>query len=300
MMKSSKGVLRTLLFSSIASIGMPMNGSNLSGTPYTTSSNKREDADDTDVTSSVMDRLASGTLSSSVELVDVDGHSSHVSHSSHASSSSSTSSGSAKSAAYVGGGIAGVAGIYFLIKWFVNKHQNNLDKIESYQYGDRQLSSNDYGNDVDLLVNLLKKNDALTSEEIAFLPKRRGHYTYGKQIKQSVKKVKRTMGQKRSSKSDKRFLSTLRDWQRTKKTYYKALNQEEILIDYDEIVLKALAILLTEKGYLDSYKVEEIMSASQIEKIRQAYYVFLTRHNLAIKDTIDKKIFKLLYSMPSV
>ena len=63
--------------------------------------------------------------------------------------------------------------------------------------------------------------------------------------------------------------------------------------------LLAVAILLVEKGYLNSYDADDIMSKHEKSKIIKAYYAFLRRNQLSKTTLVNEQRLRLLESLPN-
>ena len=63
--------------------------------------------------------------------------------------------------------------------------------------------------------------------------------------------------------------------------------------------LLAVAILLVEKGYLNSYDADDIMSEHEKSKIIKAYYAFLRRNQLSKTTLVDEQRLRMLESLPN-
>lgn len=119
-------------------------------------------------------------------------------------------------------------------------------------------------------------------------------------MQKSVKKAQRQMGLASTGIATVSFQMNLKDWKAKREQYKRLISLEEIAIDYDANMLAGLAALLVEKGYLKSYHDYAIDSPIEKDNIKKAYYKFLKKNHISYRNTINKDILLLLYSMPSV
>lgn len=259
-------------------------------------------------------------------------HTSHTSHtsSSHTSHTSSSHTSHASSSGYDNGGYSGVSydgtshsgsnaelkglligtgaalagvGVYALVKHIIKTHKKRvaLRKAESNQYhayASRDLSSGVYGNDVDLMTDLLIENGVLKQNDRKFSHKW-SHYKYNRKVKHSVKRMQARMGRKKTGKASRNFLMGLRQWKETRRELAKAAAIDSLDLMKDRNALHAVAILLVEKGFLKSYDVDNIMSEQEKSKIIKAYYDFLRSNHLQETLLIDEQKLRLLISIPN-
>ena len=220
MKNKDKYYLKALLLASISSIGMPIaQSTGMSG--YVTRKEREGNNPSTDM---VSETLTNGVLESHPSFGEVLGHTSHSSHgshgshtsSSHGSHSSHTSSsgyggGSGKSgestkiAVTALGGLAATIGLTYIIHLIIKKHKKHVasQKAERklfHAYASRDLSSGTYGNDVDLMTDLLIENGVLKIHDRKF-SYRWSHYKYNRKVKHSVKRMQALMGRKRTGKA---------------------------------------------------------------------------------------------------
>ena len=78
-----------------------------------------------------------------------------------------------------------------------------------------------------------------------------------------------------------------------------AISSDSLNLMEDRNALLAVAILLVEKGYLDSYNADDIMSENEKSKIIKAYNTFLRRNQLPETAWIDEQRLRLLISLPN-
>lgn len=319
MKNKDKHYLKALLLASISSIGMPV--VQATGMSAYAARKEREGSDTS--TEMVSEALSSGVLESHPSYGEVLGHTSHGSHGSHGSHSSHTSSSHAShsshtsSSGYGGGSsdskksaniaVITVGGIYgailltYLVKYIIKKHKKRValrkaEKKQYHAYASRDLSSGIYGNDVDLMTDLLIENGVLKQHDRKF-SHRWSHYKYNGKVKHSVKRMQALMGQKRTGKASKIFLMDLQQWKETRKEFAKASSIDSLNLMEDRNALQAVAILLVEKGFLKSYNADDIMCDQEKSKIIEAYHDFLRSNHLPETSLIDVQMLRLLMSL---
>ena len=332
MMNKDKHYLKALLLASISSIGMPV--AQATGMSGYIARKEREGNDSS--AEMVSETLSSGVLESHPSFGEVLGHTSHSSHgshgshgshtsSSHGSHSSHTSSSHAShtsSSGYVNGGsthsgsnaelkglligtgavLAGV-GVYALVKHIIKSHEKHVasrrTEINRYRaYASRDLSSGIYGTDVDRLTDLLIENDALDRFDRTFSHKW-SHYKYNGKVKHSVKRMQARMGRQRTGKASTLFQMNLQQWKNKKDRLMISVSRDSLDLMKNRDALLAVAILLVEKGYLNSYDADDIMSEHEKSKIIKAYYAFLRRNQLSKTTLVDEQRLRLLESLPN-
>lgn len=314
MKNKDKYYLKALLLASISSIGMPVvQAAGMSG--YV-ARKEREESDSS--TEMVSETLSSGVLESHPSFGEVLGHGSHVSHGSHSSHVSHTSSsgygggsgsgsgGSANStkiALTALGGLAGTIALTYLVNQIIKSHSKHVAErkaeIKRYRaYASRDLSSGVYGTDVDRMTDLLIENDALDRSDRTFSHKW-SHYKYNGKVKRSVKWMQARMGRQRTGKASKLFQINLKQWKQNKDRLIIAVSRDSLDIMEDRNALLAVAILLVEKGYLNNYDTDNIMSEQEKSKIIKAYYAFLRRNQLSKTTMVDEQRLRLLESLPN-
>jgi hypothetical protein len=202
----------------------------------------------------------------------------------------------------------GAIGLYYAVKYLIGCRSEYRDKpyiIENdikynYEYGDRTLTLNDCGYDVNHLIHLLRKNDIVSKLDSVRLPNRNGKNIYTKKVKKKVRKMQVLMGEKRTGVANISFLTNLEKWKTQREKFSSLVKSEELSIEYDANMLIGMASLLVEKGYLSSYKRSAITSVVERNNIRMAYHRFLDDYNIPLRNTINKEILLKLYSLPSV
>lgn len=259
-------------------------------------------------------------------------HSSHTSHtsSSHTSHTSSSHTSHASSSGYDNGGYSGLplvdtthsgsctntkglligvgavaagVGVYLLVKHIIKAHKKRVNsrKAENkryHAYASRDLSSGLYGNDVDLMTELLIEYGVLKQYDRKFSHKW-SHYKYNRKVKQSVKRMQARMGRKRTGKASRNFLMGLKQWKDIRREFAKAAAIDSMNLMEDRNALHAVAILLVEKGLLKSYDVDNIMSEQEKTKIIEAYHEFLRSNHLPETSLVDEQKLRLLISLPN-
>jgi hypothetical protein len=259
-------------------------------------------------------------------------HSSHTSHtsSSHTSHASSSHTSHTSSSGYDNGGYSGVSyddashsgsnaelkglligtgaalagvGVYALVKHIIKAHKKRVAKRNAenkryHAYASRDLSSGVYGNDVDLMTELLIENGVLKQYDRKF-SRKWSHYKYNRKVKRSVKRMQARMGHKRTGKASRNFLLGLKQWKETRRELAKATAIDSLDLMKDRRALHAVAILLVEKGLLKSYDVDNIMSEQEKSKIVEAYHDFLRSKHLQETSLIDEQKLRLLISLPN-
>lgn len=114
-------------------------------------------------------------------------HSSHASHASHSSHYSSSGNGSSTSQNYSAQSVYSAGGT---VRGDKNKQSfapvSSRRDASQYKLGDRSLSLNMYGTDVDELVSILVKIKLLKREEIT---KKYGFTVYNKKVFSSIKRL---------------------------------------------------------------------------------------------------------------
>lgn len=259
-------------------------------------------------------------------------HSSHTSssHTSHASHASSSHTSHISSSGYDNGGYSDVpysptshsgsnaelkgiligtgavlvgVGVYALVKHIIKAHKKRVAKRNAenkryHAYASRDLSSGAYGNDVDLMTDLLIENGVLKQNDRQFSHKW-SHYKYNRKVKRSVKRMQARMGRKRTGKASRNFQMGLKQWRETRRELAKAATIDSLDLMKDRQALHAVAILLVEKGLLKSYDVDNIMSEQEKSKIVEAYHDFLRSNHLQETSLIDEQKLRLLISLPN-
>ena len=258
-------------------------------------------------------------------------HSSHTSHtsSSHTSHASSSHTSHTSSSGYDNGGYSGVydnashsgsntelkglligtgaalagVGVYALVKHIIKVHKKRVAKRNAenkryHAYASRDLLSGIYGNDVDLMTELLIENGVLKQYDRKF-SRKWSHYKYNRKVKRSVKRMQARMGHKRTGKASRNFLMGLKQWKETRRELAKATAIDSLDLMKDRRALHAVAILLVEKGLLKSYDVDNIMSEQEKSKIVEAYHDFLRSKHLQETSLIDEQKLRLLISLPN-
>ena len=259
-------------------------------------------------------------------------HSSHTSssHTSHASHASSSHTSHISSSGYDNGGYSDVpysptshsgsnaelkgiligtgavivgVGVYALVKHIIKAHKKRVAKRNAenkryHTYASRDLSSGVYGNDVDLMTELLIENGVLKQNDRKFSHKW-SHYKYNRKVKRSVKRMQARMGRKRTGKASRNFQMGLKQWRETRRELAKAAAIDSLDLMKDRHALHAVAILLVEKGLLKDYDFDNIMSEQEKSKIVEAYHDFLRSNHLQETSLIDEQKLRLLISLPN-
>ena len=320
MKNKDKHYLKALLLASISSIGMPV--AQATGMPAYAARKEREGSDFS--TERVSETLTSGVLESHPSFGEVLGHTSHSSHGSHASHGSHTSSSHGShsshtsSSGYDGGfggsgngtkitvsalgGLAGTVALTFLVNHIIKTHKKNAASRKAEinrnrAYASRDLKGGMYGNDVDRMTDLLIENDALDRFDKTFSHKW-SHIKYNGNVKRSVKRMQARMGLQRTGKASTLFQMNLQQWKDKKDRLMIAVSRDSLDLMENRDALLAVAILLVEKGYLNSYDADEIMSEHEKAKIIKAYYAFLCRNQLPKITLVDEQRLRLLESLP--
>ena len=219
-------------------------------------------------------------------------HSSHVSHKSHVSSSG-YSGGGGKAAGITAGAIVGSAlvgwGTSALIKKIKKNHSSRSERIASYSfdYASRDLAIGTYGNDVNEMVDSLISFGVLNREDVVYY-KGTKRYRFTGKVKNAVKKMHRIMGDCTSDDASQGFLIQLRAWPQTKSKYLFALDNTNGSFENDRDALTAVAILLTENGYLKKYNLSKITSKEEKTAIQKAYIKFQKDKGLPVLDYVDE------------
>ena len=328
MKSKDKYYLKALLLASISTIGMPI--AQATGTSGAIVRKEREGNDAS--TELVSKTLSSGVLDSHPSFGEVLGHSSHSSHSSHGSHGSHTSSSHGSHSSHTSsshtshvssgydsgsggsgnsttialtalGGLAGTVGLMYLINHIIKKHKKHValrkaDINRHHAYASRDLSNGVYGNDVDLMTDLLIENGVLKQYDRKF-SRKWSHYKYNRKVKRSVKRMQARMGQERTGKASRNFQMGLKQWRETRRELAKAAAIDSLDLMKDRHALHAVAILLVEKGLLKSYDVDNIMSEQEKSKILEAYHDFLRSNHLQETSLIDEQKLRLLISLPN-
>ena len=321
MKNKDKHYLKALLLASISTIGMPV--AQASGMSSYVARKEREGGDTT--TEMVSETLSSGVLESHPSFGEMLGHTSHSSHGSHGSHGSHTSSshgshsshtsssgyggGSSKSgesskiALTALGGLAGTIVLTYLISKIIKSHAKHVAarkaEINQYRaYASRDLSSGIYGTDVDRMTDLLIENDALDRFDRTFSHKW-SHYKYNGKVKHSVKRMQARMGRQRTGKASTLFQMNLQQWKDKKKRLMIAISRDSLDLMENRDALLAVAILLVEKGYLNSYDANDIMGEHEKSKIIKAYYAFLRSNQLSKTTLVDEQRLRMLNSLPN-
>lgn len=321
MKNKDKHYLKALLLASISSIGMPV--VQATGMSAYAARKEREGSDTS--TEMVSETLTNGVLESHPSYGEVLGHTSHGSHGSHGSHSSHTSSSHAShsshtsSSGYGGGSskstestkialtalgaLAGTVALTYLIGKIIKSHAKHVAsrkaEINQYRlYASRDLSSGVYGNDVDRMTDLLIENDALDRFDRTFSHKW-SHYKYDGKVKRSVKRMQARMGRQKTGKASTRFQMNLQKWKDNKDKLMIGVSRDSLDLKENRDALLAVAILLVEKGYLNSYDADNITSEHEKSKIIKAYYAFLRRNQLSKTTLVDEQRLRLLESLPN-
>lgn len=321
MKNKDKHYLKALLLASISSIGMPV----VQATGMSAYAARKEREGSDSCTEMVSETLSSGVLESHPSFGEVLGHTSHGSHGSHGSHSSHTSSSHAShsshtsSSGYGGsssksgestkialtalGGLAGTIALTYLIGKIIQSHAKHVAarkaEINRYRaYASRDLSSGTYGTDVDRMTDLLIENDALDRFDRTFSHKW-SHYKYNGKVKHSVKRMQARMGRQRTGKASTLFQMNLQQWKNKKDRLMISVSRDSLDLMKNRDALMAVAILLVEKGYLNSYDADDIMSEHEKSKIIKAYYAFLRRNQLSKTTLVDEQRLRLLESLPN-
>ena len=314
MKNRDKHYLKALLLASISSIGMPVvQAAGMSG--YV-ARKEREESDSS--TEMVSETLSSGVLESHPSFGEVLGHGSHVSHGSHSSHVSHTSSSgygggsgsgsggnanSTKIALTALGGLAGTIALTYLINQIIKSHSKHVAARKAEINRNRAFASRDlkdgmYGNDVDRMTDLLIDNDALDRSDRTFSHKW-SHYKYDGKVKHSVKRMQARMGRQKTGKASMLFQMNLKQWKNKKDRLIIAVSRDSLDLTDSRDALLAVAILLVEKGYMNNYDADNIMSEHEKSKIIKAYYTFLRRNRLLKTTLVDEQRLRLLYSLPN-
>ena len=201
------------------------------------------------------------------------------------------------------GGLAGTVALTFLVRYIIKTHNKHVAsrkaEINQYRaYGSRNLSSGVYGTDVDRMTDLLIENGALDKFGRSFSHKW-SHYKYNRKVKRSVKRMQARMGRQRTGKASTLFQMNLQQWKDSRDRVIAAISSDSLNLMEDHNALLAVAILLVEKGYLDSYDVDDIMNENEKSKIIKAYNTFLRRNQLSETVWIDEQRLRLLISIPN-
>jgi hypothetical protein len=332
MKNKDKHYLKALLLASISTIGMPV--VQATGMSAYAARKEREGSDTS--TEMVSEALTNGVLESHPSFGEVLGHTSHSSHGSHGSHGSHTSSSHGShsshsssshashtsSSGYVNGGsthsgsnaelkglligtgavLAGV-GVYALVKHIIKSHEKHVasrrTEINRYRaYASRDLSSGMYGNDVDRMTDLLVENNVLEPWDRT-LSHKWSHIKYNGKVKHSVKRMQARMGRQRTGKASTLFQMNLQQWKDKKDRLMITVSRDSLDLMENSDALLAVAILLVEKGYLNSYDADDIMSKHEKSKIIKAYYAFLRRNQLSKTTLVDEQRLRLLESLPN-
>lgn len=316
MKNKDKHYLKALLLASISSIGMPV--AQATGMSAYAARKEHEGSDAN--TEMISETLTSGVLESHPSYGEVLGHTSHGSHGSHGSHSSHTSSSHAShsshtsSSGYGGGssgestgtalaalgGLAGTIVLTYLVNHIIKSHSKHVaarkaEINKNRAFGCRDLSSGIYGTDVDRLTDLLIENNALDRFDRTYSHKW-SHYKYNGKVKRSVKRMQARMGRQRTGKASTLFQMNLQQWKDKKNRLMSSVSRDSLDLMENRNALLAVAILLVEKGYLNSYDADDIMSEHEKSKIIKAYYSFLRRKQLSKTTLVDEQRLRLLDS----
>lgn len=320
MKKRDKNYLKALLLASMSSIGLT--ASHAAGSSGIIVRKEREGSYTS--TEMVSETLTNGVLESHPSFGEVLGHTSHSSHGSHgshtssshmshsshissshmshASSSSGGSGNSTKIAATALGGLAGTVGLTYLVNYIIKTHSKHvaLRKAEINRnrvYASRDLKGGMYGNDVDQMTDLLIENEVLEPWDRKFSHKWL-HIKYNRKVRRSVKQMQTRMGRQKTGKASSAFLMSLQEWKDSRDRLIIAVSRDSLNLMEDHNALLAVAILLVEKGYLNSYDADDIMSEHEKSKIIKAYNTFLHRNQLPKTTLVDEQRLRLLNSLP--
>ena len=323
MKASHKGLLKSLLLTSIAALGGTPNV-NAAQAPIIGWSKEERNNDDSEI-ESIAGLLNTGVLTGSPSSNEIAGHTSHSSHSSHSShfshvsssggsyggSSGGSKAGSAKGAAIAGGAILGGVILYYIIHKIVKSHKKHKTSRGSSSggygssyapitknYASRELSKGKIGSDVDEMIDSLVANNALSRSEVK-KAKNYYHYKYNSTVKKSVKKMQRRMGMEETGIGTVKFQSNLKVWKKKRHQFEQPILSDTINLENNTEALTAVAILLVEKGYLKSYKQDEINSPYERVIVFEAYHEFLKKQNLPISNDISFPILTQLYRLPT-
>ena len=266
-------------------------------------------------------------------------HGSHGSHTSHVSSGPGGGGGggggggnkvnSTKVAVTALGGLAGTVALTYLIDHIIKKRSKHVAtrkaKTKQHQayssrnhiktdskhvaarkaeinrnraYASRDLKDGMYGNDVDRMTDLLVENDVLKAWDRT-VSRKWSHIKYNRKVKRSVKQMQARMGQQRTGKASKAFQMNLQQWKNSRAQLISAASIDSMDIAKEHDALLAVAILLVEKGYLNSYDADDIMSEHEKSKIIKAYKTFLRRNQLPESTLVDEQRLRLLNSLPN-
>ena len=279
MKPSHKDFLKTLLLTSVASIGGSQ--TSMAASAPIVAISKDEMIGDNTANENLASTLSSSVLSPGTSFSEITGHKSHSSHSSHKSHVSSSGGGygyggygsskseSSKGAAIAGGAVLGGAVLYFVIHKIVKSHKkhkaNRAQRLyqanatySSYRLGTRELSPKNYGADLNEMIDSLISNDVLSRNDIQYTKKSNRFYKYNSKVKKSVKRMQRRMGYPITGVANVKFQTNLKQWKTARTKYNELIASDTININENQEALTAVAILLVEKGYMKEYNVDYI------------------------------------------
>lgn len=329
MKQQHKDYLKTLLLTSVAAVGGPQ--SSMATTAPVVAITKEETTRDNSASEELSATLSSSVLSPGSSSSEVTGHTSHSSHSSHTSHTSSSHSSHAshysssgggggyggsssknknyREAAMYAGAAVGTAVLSYVILKIIYKHKERKARrisrrnreesaFSTYWLGSRELSSKTYGSDQNELVNLLIANGVLSRDDVQ-LTKSHRFYKYNSKVKKSVKKMQRRMGLQASGIATVRFQTNLKQWKDRRSKVGSIMVADTININDNRESLTAVAILLTEKGYLKGYDIDSITTNGSKEMILDAYHDFLKDQDIPVSDDISLETLTALLKLPT-
>lgn len=307
MKKSHKELLKSMLITSMAAIGMP---NDAKAAPFIAIT-KEELMNMGSENMNLSDALMNTTLSPSYAMEEsgFTSHESHVSHVSHKSHVSSGSSSGSSSVGINGGAVAAVVGIagvgvglYALIHALVkSKSQDKVNmmmpEVNLHSYGSRDIYPDMYGQDVNELIELLIENGAMDRADREFY-KYTSIAKFNSASKKGLKKMHAVMGSMNKKNARRPFLMDLKRWKDTRQHYINGLASDTIDLKKNNEALIAVAILLVEKGYLKDYHKDLIEYDIEKNRILSAYHRFLKANRRRESDIITPELFVLLYKHP--
>lgn len=205
---------------------------------------------------------------------------------------------------YTALGVAATVGIVYLVKAIKKAHDrkvyykkanasHNQTRYASNVYGSRQIASGTLGNDVDEMIDSLIANGVLKKRDLEYTSSKI-HYKYNKAVKRGVKEMYRRMGQKPRKYATPHFLRSLKTWRIDRHSWEEQIGNTPILIN-EYHTLKALAAILAEKNYLNSYNVDRVLFEDERKRILKAYHEFQKKNGIPASDKIDLYILSTLY-----
>jgi hypothetical protein len=149
------------------------------------------------------------------------------------------------------------------------------------------------------MIDSLKANGLLTNADLV-QSKNPRYKKYNSSVKRAVKRMHVRMGRPKSKIASKQFLTDLKSWKVKRERYASLIKADILNLEFCEEALKAVAILLVEKGYLNKFDASNIMSSKEKKRILDAYHKFQRDNGLEESNFIDYRILAILYKLPTV